>query len=92
MKRLLIAISLCVNLSLLSVEAHTKKRISCKPTAPCAFTLDDFPKEGCNANDTHDPELNELKNIKCCKTPSRSANFYRDRKARSKIFNPELRS
>ena len=57
MGRLLIGMLLSVSLPLFSVDAQTKKKISCKPKTPCASTLDDGPREGCSANNSHDPEL-----------------------------------
>lgn len=62
MKRTLIVV-MFVSLLLIGVDAQTPKK------QPCADSLEECPLEGCSAKNTHDPELNKLKNIKSSTKP-----------------------
>ncbi|MEP6911855.1 MAG: hypothetical protein ABI923_03820 [bacterium] len=68
MKRILLAALLLVSLLLLEADAKTTKK-SCKTKTPCAASLGQCPSAGCSANNTHDSELNGLKNIKSSDKP-----------------------
>lgn len=65
MNRILTVILLFLTLLLVGADAKsrsTKKKKS-PPKPPCAASLDVCPREGCSANNHHDPQLNRLKNV-----------------------------
>lgn len=64
-----VAILITMSLLLVGVDAQSQKKLSCKKKTPCADTLEECPREGCSANDTHDPQLNRLKNLKSSNKP-----------------------
>jgi hypothetical protein len=66
MKRILIALFLII-LFLIGADAQFKR--TCEQKTPCADSINDCPKEGCSANNHHDPELNTLKNLKSSTKP-----------------------
>ena len=67
MKRTLIVFILII-VPLVGLNAQFKR--SCDKTkTPCATSLEQCPREGCSKKNTHDPELNRLKNLKSSDKP-----------------------
>ena len=67
MKRIPIMTLLLVSMLLIGADAQFKR--TCEPKTPCVENLDDCPREGCSADNHHDPELNKLKNLKSSNKP-----------------------
>jgi hypothetical protein len=63
MKRLLIVVLVLISLLLNGANAQTNKK------TPCAPSLEECPREGCSKKNTHDPQLNRLKNLKSSNKP-----------------------
>jgi len=68
MKRTLTVILLLTSLLLIGADAKTKKKEK-PPKPPCAASLEVCAREGCSADNHHDPQLNRLKNLKSSNKP-----------------------
>lgn len=68
MKRTLIAVLLVVSLFLVPAEAKKTPKPK-TPQPACATDIDSCPDKGCSKDNHHDPDLNELKNIKSINKP-----------------------
>ena len=68
MKRTIAVIALLLSVFLIEADAQFKR--SCDKTkVPCADSLGECLPEGCSKKNTHDPDLNKLKNLKSSNKP-----------------------
>lgn len=69
MKRTAAVLLLSLSLFFIGADAKTRKKKKSPPKPPCASSLEVCPREGCSAKNTHDPQLNRLKNLKSSNRP-----------------------
>jgi hypothetical protein len=69
MRRTLILVLLVLGLFLAPADAKKKSKAKKPPQPSCAANIDSCSSKGCSQDNHHDPDLNELKNIKSINQP-----------------------